>query len=158
MANMTRLGSVWINLPGLKPDDLRAKDYLMNKDLLPDLKKEDNRFKTNHLNVNTEALDFGPGFYKNKIVFASSRVESGKKAKKYNWTGKPFWDLYVSEVADSQLLNPEIFDRSLNGKLHDGPASFSNDGTLIAYTRNKYHDKSKDKIIELQIYFSSFQR
>jgi outer membrane protein OmpA-like peptidoglycan-associated protein len=141
----------------LKPDDLRAKDYAVNKDKLAIWLKADNSFKTKHLDVNTDALDFGPAFYTNKIVFASSRVSSETKAKKYNWTGKPFWDLYVSEVADNQLLNPEIFDKSLNGKLHDGPASFSNEGTLIAYTRNKYHDRSKDKIVELQIDFSTYK-
>jgi outer membrane protein OmpA-like peptidoglycan-associated protein len=141
----------------MKPDDLRAKDYIANKDKLINLLKYDDRFKTKHLNINTDALDFGPAFYKDKIVFASTIVASGKKVKKYNWTGKPFWDMYVSGVADSQLLNPEIFDKSLNGKMHDGPASFSNEGTFMAFTRNNYHDKSKDKVVELQIYFSNYK-
>ena len=41
--------------------------------------------------------------------------------------------------------------------MHDGPTSFSNNGTFMAFTRNHYHDKSKDKIIELQIWFSSYK-
>jgi hypothetical protein len=149
-------GPLMDKFAALKPDDLRAKDYIANKDKIANLLKDEGRFKTRHLNVNTDALDFGPGFYKDKIVFASTRVAPDMSARKYNWTGKPFWDMYVSEVADSQLLNPQIFDRSLNGKLHDGPASFSNNGTYVAFTRNKYHDKSKDKVVELQIYFSSY--
>jgi outer membrane protein OmpA-like peptidoglycan-associated protein len=140
----------------LKPNDLRAKDYAANKNELTDLLKDAGKYKIEHLKVNTDALDFGASYYKNKVVFASSRVTPGSSVKKYTWTRKPFWDMYVSEVDGSQLKTPEIFDIGLNGKMHDGPASFSNDGTFMAFTRNNYHDRSKDRVVELQIYFSSY--
>ena len=54
-----------------------------------------------------------------------------------------------------QLQNPKPFGNGLNGKLNDGPASFNKDGTYMAFTRNNYHDRSKDGVVELQIYFSS---
>lgn len=76
--------------------------------------------------------------------------------KNSNWTGNPFYDLYVSEIEDGQLKKPKQFDKGLNGKMHDGPASFSNDGTYMAFTKNNYKDKTKDKVVELQIHFSSF--
>lgn len=140
----------------LRPDDLRARDYAANNKELTNLLKDAGKYKIEHLNVNTDALDFGTSYYKNKIVFASSRATLGSSVKKYNWTGKPFWDMYVSEVDGDQLKNPEIFDIDLNGKMNDGPASFSNDGTFMAFTRNNYHDRSKDRVVELQIYFSSY--
>ena len=141
----------------LKPEDLRAKDYATNKKELPNLLKDNGNFKIEHLDINTDALDFGTCYYKNKIVFASSRVTTRSYVKKYLWTRKPFWDMYVSEVDEDQLKTPEVFDISLNGKMHDGPASFSNDGTVIAFTRNNYNDKGKDRVVELQIYFSSYK-
>jgi outer membrane protein OmpA-like peptidoglycan-associated protein len=141
----------------LKPDDLRAKDYLANKNELTDLLKDAGKYKIVHLDINTDAEDFGPCYLKNKIVFASSRTDAKLKVKKYNWTRKPFWDMYVSEVDGGQLKTPEIFDMGLNGKLNDGPASFSNNDTHMAFTRNHYHDKSKDRVVELQIYFSDFK-
>ena len=141
----------------LKPDDLRAKDYEANNNELTNLLKDNGTFIIKHLNVNTDALDFGTCYYKNKIVFASSRVTTKSFVKKYLWTKKPFWDMYVSEVNEGQLKTPEIFDLSLNGKMHDGPASFSNDGTFMAFTRNNYNDKGKDRVVELQIYFSSYK-
>ncbi len=139
----------------LKPDDLRAKDYAANKNGFSNLLKENNKYKIEHLDVNSEALDFGTSYYQDKIVFASSR-NSKMCARKYNWTRKPFWNMYISEVDGGQLKTPEIFDKRLKGKFHDGPASFSNNGTLIAFTRNNKKDKSKDKIVELQIYFSNY--
>jgi tetratricopeptide (TPR) repeat protein len=58
----------------LKPDDLRAKDYAANKNELTNLLKDNGKYKIKHLNVNTDALDFGTCYYKNKIVFASTRT------------------------------------------------------------------------------------
>ena len=77
--------------------------------------------------------------------------------KKYNWTGKPFWDMYVADIDKDQLGKAKNFSRSINGKLHDGPASFNKAATLMAFTRNDYDTKRKDKVVELQIFFSDFK-
>lgn len=139
----------------LKPDDLRSKDYAAHKDELPGLLNDAGKYRIQHLSVNTDALDFGTSYFKDKIVFASSRAKPGVFARKYNWTGKPFWDMYISEIDGGRLKDPVIFDKNLNGKMNDGPASFSNDGTYMAFTRNSYNGSSKDKVVELQIYFST---
>ncbi len=141
----------------LNPYDLRAKSYTDTKSKFDSLLKDENKYKIEHLTVNTNAGDFGTSYFGNKIVFASTRAKSKAFKRKFNWNGKPFLDIYVSEVDGSQLKNAENFSKKLNGKMHDGPASFSNNGTFMAFTRNHYHDKSKDKIVELQIWFSSFK-
>jgi len=141
----------------LKPDDLRAKDYAANKNELANLLKDNGKYKIEHLNINTAALDFGTCYYKNKIVFVSTRAAHKLIARKYNWTRKSFWNMYISEVDNGQLKAPEIFDKSLDGKWHNGPASFSNEGSFMAFTRNDYHNKSKDGVVELKIYFSSYK-
>ena len=141
----------------LKPTDLRAKDYEANKSELTNLLKDDGKYKINHLNVNTDAEDFGTCYYKNKIVFSSSGVNPKSTEKLYNWNRKPFLDMYVSEVENGQMKTAEIFDKSLNGKMHDGPASFSNGGTFMAFTSNNYDLKKKDRVVRLQIFFSTFK-
>lgn len=139
----------------LKPTDLRAKDYLTHKSDLPGLLKDDGKYKLSTLSVNSDAEDFGTCYYKNSLVFASTRSKAKMIKRTSNWNGLPFLDMYVSEVKDNQLSKPQIFDKGLDGKLHDGPASFNKEGTFMAFTRNHYHDKSKDKMVELQIYFTS---
>jgi outer membrane protein OmpA-like peptidoglycan-associated protein len=139
----------------LKPDDLRAKDYAANKNELSNLKTANSKYKIEHLNVNSEEMDFGTSYFEDKIVFASTR-NSKKCAKKYNWTGKPFWNMYISEVDGDQLKDPALFDKKFKNRMHDGPASFSNNGTLMAFTRNNKKDKSKDNVVELQIYFCNY--
>jgi len=139
----------------LKPEDLRAKSFAENKTDLINLQQDDGKYKVKHLDINTADDDFGTSYYNNQIVFSSSRATPKMIVRKYNWTGKPFWDMYVADVDSGQLTNPQNFSKKLNGHLHDGPASFSNDGTVMAFSRNNYNDHSKDKVVELQIWFST---
>src|ERR1035437_3871927 len=79
----------------LKPSDLRVKDYITNGSKLAVLQKDNGEFKTVHQTINTDALDFGTAYYNNKIVFASTRTNHKLFVRKYNWTKKPFWDIFV---------------------------------------------------------------
>ena len=140
----------------LNPNDLRAKDYVANKSKLAELTEDGGKYKIQLQSANTDDDDFGPIYYKDKIIFSSTNSAPKMIVKNYNWTGKPFWNIFIADVEDGQLKNAKVFDKSLNGNLHDGPASFSNDGTFMAFTRNNYKDKSTDKVVELQIHFSTF--
>jgi outer membrane protein OmpA-like peptidoglycan-associated protein len=148
----------WMDMfKSLQPDDLRSKDYEANKIYLSIWLKDEGKYKIEHLNLNTSAEDFGTSYYKNNIVFASTRTSSKLIKRKYNWNNKPFLNMYISEIDKGQLKKPEFFDKSLNGKMHDGPATFSNDNTYMAFTRNDYNANIKDKVVELQIFFRSYK-
>src|ERR1700741_2468110 len=139
----------------LKPNDLRAKDYVANKAGLNGLLTDDGKYKTVHLDVNTGAEDFATAYYKNKIVFASSRATPKMVQRKSNRNGQPYLNLYVSETDNGQLKSPENFDKSINGKMNDGPAGFSANGNYMAFTRNNRDVKRKDRVFNLEIYFRS---
>lgn len=140
---------------GLKPTDLRAKDYMAHKADLPVLLQDDGKYKLVNLMLNTSDQDFGASYFKTSIVFASTRAKVKMIKRTSNWNGKPFLDMYIAEISNNELKDPKIFDKGLNRKLHDGPASFNKEGNYVAFTRNNYRDKSKDKVVELQIYFST---
>jgi outer membrane protein OmpA-like peptidoglycan-associated protein/tetratricopeptide (TPR) repeat protein len=141
----------------LKPSDLRAKDYEANKASLPELLKDNGAYKLVHMDVNSSDQDFATSYYKDQIVFASTRAKVKMIKRTYNLNGKPFLDMYVSGVEADQLKVPDNFDKGLNTKMHDGPASFNKEGTFVAFTRDHLHDKSVDKIVELQIFFSTYK-
>lgn len=138
----------------MAPNDLRAKNYAANNAELTNLLKDEGRYKINHLAINTNAEDFGPAYYNNQIVFASSRRKGSHPIKRiYNWNNKPFLDLYVADVAGEELKDPKRFSKKIDKKLHEGPATFANDGKMMAFTRNNYDSKSKDGIVKLEIFF-----
>lgn len=138
----------------LKPSDLRAKDYVANKANLADLLKDNGKYKLVHMDFNSNVQDFATSYYKDQIVFASTRANGKMIKRTYNLNGMPFLDMYVSEVEKGQLKNPHNFDNGMNFKLHDGPVSFNKEGTFMAFTRNHKRDESKDNVVELQIFFS----
>jgi len=140
-----------------KPTDLRAKDYILNKSKFNDLVTDKGAYKVNHLEMNTSAEDFGASYYKEKIVFASSRAKPKMIQRKSNRDGQPYLNIYEATVKSGQLENPENFDKDLNGKMNDGPASFTADGNFMAFTRNNRDVKRKDKIVNLEIYFRTVE-
>ncbi|KJS05023.1 MAG: hypothetical protein VR77_09700 [Flavobacteriales bacterium BRH_c54] len=140
----------------LKPSDLRGKDYSANKGELANFSKDDGKYKITTLDINTDREDFAPAYYQDKIVFASSRSKPKMIVRNNNWTGNPFYNLYVSDIDSSQLKEPKMFDKGLNGKMHDGPASFSKDGSFMAFTKNNYKVEKGNKVVELEIHFSEY--
>jgi len=139
-----------------RPMDIRGKDYSERISSFSSISEDNGTYRIEHLDINTDAEDFGANYFKDQIVFSSSKSGSKIIVRNYNWTGKPFWDLYVSDINGNQLSSPKKFGGKINARLHDGPASFSNNGTFMAFTKNHYKDKSDDKIVELQIFFSTY--
>jgi outer membrane protein OmpA-like peptidoglycan-associated protein len=113
-------------------------------------------FRVTHLDVNTDAEDFGPVYYKDKLVFASSRTSKSFPKKSYR-NNKAYLDIYIAEIKKDQIGAPAIFDKKLNGKMNDGPASFSKNGSLMAYTRNNSTLTKKELIVNLEIHFRTYE-
>lgn len=150
--------TIWLDkFQTMAPTDLRAISYSNNKAKFPDYLTNDSTCKIIKQSINTEAQDFGTSYYDDKIVYASSNAKPKMIKRRYNWNGQPFLNLYIADVENGQLKNPAFFNKDLNDKMHEGPASFSNGGTKMAFTRNNEKDKSKDKIVELQIFLSEFK-
>lgn len=133
------------------PNDLRGKSYTDHKQQYEGYSVPNPDFTVISQSVNTSSQDFGTSYYKDKVVYASSNAVPKAIKRKYNWNGEPYLNLYIAEVKDGQLENPKFFEKDLNAKMHDGPATFSNNGTVMAISRNKIKDKTEDNIVELQI-------
>lgn len=140
----------------VKPEDGRAKSYNANKQNLPAMQSNSGDKKVVNMNINSSSADFAPSYYKNKVVFTSGRRTPRLFQKKDNWNRQSFCNMYTADVVDNQLKNAENFDKDINAKRHDGPASFSKDGNFMAFTKSHAKDKSDDNVVELQIYLSTF--
>lgn len=135
--------------------DSRVADHLSDKNYYEKLKKDVGRFKVDTLSINTKQEDFGPSFYKDQVVFASSREGVKSIRRKWNWNGLPFLNIYVADKGeDAQLSGATQFKKSFNKKYHEGPVSFNEDGTYMLFTRNNYKEKSSDDVVKLQLFSS----
>ncbi|WP_290696645.1 OmpA family protein [Lacinutrix sp.] len=133
----------------LQPEDSRSIKYLESPDYLTTIDKLSGNFKIENLDFNSRFSDFGTSFYKDGIVFASSRGEG----KLYKWNEQPFLDLFFSKEDGEE---PKRFSEAINTKFHESSTSFTEDGKTMYFTRNNYIDgkkrKSSDKVVGLKIY------
>lgn len=110
--------------------------------------------------LNTEKLDFSPAYYKDGVVFVSSRgvakIGGGSKDK---WIDDNFMALFFSEeLEDGSLSDPEPFSYVLTTKYHEGPVDFVQNSKKIFFTRNNYNKgkrKNNSKGIMKQNIYSS---
>ncbi len=133
----------------LKPNDLRSISYLNNINYLEEIKKVSNRYEIENYDGNSVNSDFGTSFYKNGIVFASSRG-SGQID---HWTNQPFYNLFYAD--DSSKHNVEYI-KKLNSKLNESTAFFTKDGKTVYFTRNNFINgtvkRNENEDILLKIY------
>lgn len=140
----------------LKPLDSRSISYLRNKDNFDVISMDNPSNKIQLLTMNTSHSDFGASFWKDQIVFASNQMNPAMFNRKDSRTNEPFLNMYVAEINNEQFLDAKLFNRKMKDPTNDGPASFAKKGTFMAYTRNHLKDRSEDKLVELQIHFSTF--
>lgn len=149
----------WMNTYyDLNPKDSRAIAAKNSQNKFNDLRKDKRQYNIKNLKMNGGEQEFGPSFYKEDIVFASSR--SNSEALKRSWTGNDFsfLNLYKGTSDDDQELdNVKQFYPKVNQKWHEGPVTFNEEGTYMAYTRNNYKGTSKDKVKKLMLFTSEFK-
>lgn len=81
---------------------------------------------------------FSPIEYQNGLVFSADKpVFRGQKTSA--WTGNSYLDLYYIEKDENgNWMDPELLQGDINGKFHEGPATFSSDGKTVYFTRSNY--------------------
>lgn len=85
--------------------------------------------------INSEYSDIAPAFYKDDIVFCSTREGTIIKNKE-GASGEPFYNLYSCKTGRlRQWHAPKIFSADLNTKDHEGPVTFSHDYSEVYLTR-----------------------
>jgi outer membrane protein OmpA-like peptidoglycan-associated protein len=76
--------------------------------------------------------------YQNGAIFSADKeVFSGRKTS--SWTGNSYLDLYYMEKDSSgNWMKPELLTGDINGRFHEGPATFTEDGNTVFFTRSNY--------------------
>lgn len=142
----------------LKSSEIRAKLFNENKTYFNDLLKDKGQFKIKNLEANSAQQDFGVTYYKEKVVFASSRCNRFN-ATLHNWKGNnlPYLDLFVGEVNTENEITETKKIGKFNKKYHEGPATYTKDGNTVMYTEDNYKEKSSDHVRKLVIMESKYQ-
>ncbi|RLJ98740.1 OmpA family protein [Tenacibaculum discolor] len=121
----------------------------------------DKLFEIEKIPVNTEYSDFGPAFYGDNIVFASSRKNPSLSKEQTDelagWDEQPFLNLYqVSLDKDMNFGKVKAFNKNVNSPYHESTAVFTKDGNTMYFTRNNYLNgkkkRDRDHVVRLKIF------
>lgn len=97
--------------------------------------------------------------YQDGVVFvADKEVFTGQK--KYPWTGQSYLGIYeMKKSDDGTWMDPQVMKGDINGRFHEGPATFSEDGKTVYFTRSNYFKRkmelTEDRVNNLKIFKAS---
>jgi outer membrane protein OmpA-like peptidoglycan-associated protein/Tol biopolymer transport system component len=138
--------------------DSRGIEYTNNIGSFTKLKTDEGRFKIKNLAMNTAEQEFGTAYCGKQIVYTSSQRGVKTTVRTWNGNGKSFLNLFVADRGtDSELKNTTQLSATINKKYHEGPASYSADGTFMMFTRDNYATKSDEGVKKLQLFSSELK-
>ena len=93
------------------------------------------------INGNTEYADFSPSFYKNKLLFSSSRKTKSKKI--YGPSGESYLDIYVANREKSgNLSNTAVFSGIPDSPFHKSTPFYAENTGRIYYVLSNTEGKN----------------
>ena len=135
--------------------DNQGKTMLSSCDSITVWQQDSLRYQIDRSNLNGGGeSNFSPYYYKDGILFVSDRGK-GSSRDRYEWTGRPFLDVYYSKVdAGGQASSPSALSGELNGVYHEGPVAIA--GDTLYLTRNNYVKKkvgkSEQEVVNFKLY------
>jgi len=91
-------------------------------------------YRVNAEFVNTGAADFAPAFFKDQLVFASSRMDFSGNSKARDEVNYPF---ITSRDQNNYLRKPALLHQRIKAA-NEGPIAYARNGRWVAMTRNNF--------------------
>lgn len=123
-----------------EPNDIRAKDYIENKEKLKSLLKENPNYTIKNIkSINTKDSDFGTTLYNGKLLYSSTEVSKRYIKRTHTWNNEKFLDIFSIDVNNLEKEYEKTeFSKEINSIYHESSVAFSPDGETIYFTRNNY--------------------
>ncbi len=133
---------------------LFAADNLIGQILLGD----DRVVLTNERRINSDRLEYSPVFYKDGIVFVTTRDVNVlyDNIKDVRVGGIHLMSIFWSQRDEEGFLQePVLFSDKILEKVHEGPMTFDREATTLYFSRNELKDYAPDKLLKMQVYQAS---
>lgn len=122
-------------LPGQLLENVDFNSQLLNSE-----SDTDRDFQIFNIGANSPQADFSPTFYKDRLLFSSSRTQKSKKI--YEPSGESYLDIYVAKVGpDGNILNSNPFTLIPDSKYHKSTPFYSKGLDRIFYILSNTEDE-----------------
>lgn len=127
-------------------EDKVAHSLLESCQFIEFFKDDTALYKMNKLPIFTNLSMFSPVPYKDGIAFTAERISEG--AAQNPWTNNSYYDIYYTVKRDGAWGSQVPFDLNINGKFHEGPITFNEDGTKAIFTRSSNVNDNKKQALD----------
>ena len=123
-----------------KKTDDRSEKYNQENQTIEDILNIKPQFILNNLSINTKYSDFGPMYYKDKLIYSSAVDSSNYHTRIYQWNQQPFLNMYSGTIneTNADVKKEGDFSENLNTIYHEATLAFSPDEKRVYFTRNNY--------------------
>lgn len=132
------------------PKDRRAANLVASCEHIDSMKTQPATGFANLLAFNTDKSEFGPAIRHGQLFFSADTVIYGD-AKTDKWTGAQYYNIYSvnNNMTDKYGAMVQLPGKA-NDKFHNGPCTFSTDGSVMYFTRTNYVQKflTKDPVTD----------
>lgn len=121
--------------------DIVANMLLASCNSIADRYRDTTLWELRKIDIPSFTATFSAVEYQNGVVFTGEKkVFTGNKENP--WTGNSYLELYSMEKdKDGQWMAPRLLKGEINGKFHEGPATFSSTGNVVYFTRSNYYKR-----------------
>lgn len=140
--------------------DSRAKLFLANQDYKSKIESIQPFFSVENMELNSATSDFG-GYLnpeENEFYFITARRNPLMVKDEWAWNEKGFLDIFYAPIEEDGSYGKVKKVKKVNTKFHEGPVAFSNDGSIVYYTRDNVAPGKKrrddDRIQNLKLYIA----
>ncbi len=95
--------------------------------------------------INTPRSEFCPFVMNNKLVFTAEKQSDYIEYATNDLNGQPYLNVYYALLKNGDAHKPKVLSNNINSNYHDGPVSFSADGTVMYLTRVDYKTNKKNE-------------
>jgi len=131
------------------PNDPLANEFRNFESRVMHLLTDTDYYKITDIPENTSGSEVGPTFCFYFFCYSSNKHDLNAPTDNY--------DLYIQRGGNpSNHPAPEKLKGDVNGRLTEGPATFSRDGKEMIFTRSNYGQKGADGKIKIGLYHADY--
>ena len=140
------------------PDEYRVNELIAGIDDMASFYKDSSLIKIESTIFNSPQSEFGPAYYKDGIIFSSSRNQFKLIKHKTGWDNTNYYQLYYADDKSPAIDNSVLFGNHVNTRFHEGTVTFFDDFEKMIFTRNNFYNhevkRSEEKVANLQLFLS----
>ncbi|MES2799896.1 MAG: OmpA family protein [Bacteroidota bacterium] len=155
-ANYKEAHQLALNSYGMYSDNLWLKELVENNSKLIEIIEDSLRYQLYDAGVNTGFGDFGATVFDSSMYFVTKSTNTRTIQQSYGWDDSYFLNIKKAKAAtDTTFQQGTLLKSEFISPAHDGPISFSADGSKMLITRNTIEKiKGKKDIVRLSLYIS----